>query len=98
MVVTEYDLKKQVKRQQAKVIRCPRGMSEGAKKDWRRGGHALYDNSVLTLLNRTLLQVYCVTYAHYIDAVKKLKDIEDSEEKKVYQVIAEDYKETSRDR
>lgn len=95
--MTDDDLKEWVKRQRKKVIRCPRGMSEGAKKEWRRVAPALYDNGVLTLLDRTLLQVYCVTYDHYIDTAEKLKEIEDPEEKKIYQEIAEEFKDSTRD-
>ena len=96
-VMTEDDFKKLIRGERKKVIRCPHGMSEGAKKEWRRVAPALYDNGVLTLLDRTLLRGYCETYTHYIDTAEKLKEIEDPEEKKIYQEIAEDYKESARD-
>ena len=97
MIVTEAEIDDWHEQERKKVIRCPSGMPEAAKKEWRRVASVLYDNGLLIFLERMLLQVYCETYAHYIDTAEKLKEIEDPEEKKIYQEIAEDYKESARD-
>ena len=51
----------------------PKNFNAVAKEEWDRIVKELYDNGLMTNLDRAALVAYCEFWAHYVDASEKLK-------------------------
>ncbi len=59
-----------------KAKRCPPApahLSDPAKKEWKRIAAELYRLGLLTTVDRTGLEAYCMAYAQWLEATEKIK-------------------------
>ena len=85
------DLTEAKKKERARVIRVPRTpqLNEEAKAEWRRLAPLLYDNGIITYLDRMGLIMICISMGEYREVIKKAKAKEASpEEAKIWAKIA----------
>lgn len=50
------------------VLRCPPHIQGIARREWHRVGRILAGLGLLTVADRTALEIYCLTYQHWIEA------------------------------
>lgn len=58
----------------AALPRCPDHLNDVARKEWRRLASPLFDAGILTLADRAALAAYCVAYARWVEAERKLAE------------------------
>jgi P27 family predicted phage terminase small subunit len=58
----------------AALPRCPDHLNALARKEWRRLATPLFDAGILTLADRAALAAYCVAYARWVEAERKLAE------------------------
>jgi P27 family predicted phage terminase small subunit len=54
--------------------RCPDHLSADARKEWRRLATPLHNAGVLTIADRAALAAYCVAWARWVEAERKLAE------------------------
>jgi len=54
-------------------MRCPRHLSEVAKREWRRVSAVLRETGMLTVADRTALAAYCQAYANWVEAEQHMQ-------------------------
>jgi P27 family predicted phage terminase small subunit len=60
------------------IPKCPTWFGDEATKEWHRITKELYILGLLGEIDRSAISAYCVAYARWVDAEKKLQDIENT--------------------
>jgi P27 family predicted phage terminase small subunit len=57
----------------ANAMRCPRHLTDEAKKEWRRVTRELQSAGLLTNVDRAALAAYCQAWANWVEAMQALE-------------------------